>query len=87
MISGSNLTFFLLRFINWKNRTEENKPNKKMKGCFDAMDMKLLGALLLGATGMQNIVSFYLKVLSTSVRKLVILMPCRLVKGLLVEWV
>lgn len=56
-----------------------------MKGCFDAMDMKVPGALLMGATGMHNIVSFSSKVLSTSVRKLVILMSCRLVKDLLVE--
>lgn len=70
VILGSHRTFFPLRFINWKNRTEQNKLCstlnrywkesliKGWQGALTAKDRRLLGALLMGATGMQNIASF-----------------------------
>lgn len=47
----------------------------------------LLGALLMGATGMPTIVPFSLKVFSTLMRKLVITITCHLGKRRLEKWV
>lgn len=84
MILGNCLICLPLRFINWKkNRTKQNKSCpalnreweepliKEWKGALNGKDTKMLGGLLTGATRMQNIISFYLKVLNTLMIKLV----------------
>ena len=66
-----------------QNKTKQNKPCpalnreweepliKEWKGALNGKDMKMLGGLLMGATRMQNIISFSLKVLNTLMIKLV----------------